>query len=181
MTNPLLRPVAGRLSRELLDFRPSTPAGRRTAQTPLRILHLLSQQPGKTGSGVALLAMVRHAAVAGHLQRAVIGIPGQAPLPDIPPLSTGQIVAVRFERPPVPFPVAGMSDIMPYPSTRFSTFTEQMLEGYLGAFEAALAEATREFTPDIIHSNHLWLLTALARARFPQIPLCVSSHSTKKL
>ncbi len=179
MTNPLLRPVTGRLSRELLDFRPSTPAGRRTVQTPLRILHLLSQQPGKTGSGVALLAMVRHAAAAGHLQRAVIGIPGEAPLPDIPPLSAGQIVAVRFERPPVPFPVAGMSDIMPYPSTRFSTFTEQMLEGYLGAFEAALAEATREFTPDIIHSNHLWLLTALARVRFPQIPLCVSSHGTE--
>ncbi|MCK7512376.1 MAG: hypothetical protein MZV70_55620 [Desulfobacterales bacterium] len=42
-----------------------------------------------------------------------------------------EVFAVRFDRPPVPFPVAGMSDIMPYPSTRFSTFTPEMTAGYL--------------------------------------------------
>lgn len=74
-----------------------------------------------------------------------------------------------------------MSDSIPYPSTRFSTFTEQMLEGYLGAFDAALAEATREFTPDIIHSNHLWLLTALAQALTRQPPRAAECGAPRRI
>lgn len=169
----------GPLSRQLLDFRPEAAARRKPVHGDLRVLHLLSQQPGKTGSGVALLAMVHHGAAAGYRQRAVIGIPGEDPLPDIPALAPEAITAVRFDRPPVPFPIPGMSDIMPYPSTRFSTFTESMLEGYLDAFAQALSAVTRGAAPHLIHSNHLWLLTALARVMFPQTPLCVSSHGTE--
>ncbi|MCU0538296.1 MAG: hypothetical protein MUF46_00205 [Desulfobacterales bacterium] len=126
MSTPSDRTAAGRLSRQLLDVKPAAARRRRPSEGPLRILHLLSQQPGKTGSGVALLAMVRHGAEAGYRQHAVIGIPGEEPLPGIPPLAPDEITAVRFDRPPVPFPVPGMSDIMPYRSTRFSTFTELM-------------------------------------------------------
>ncbi len=169
----------GPLSRQLLDFRPEPAVRREPVHGDLRVLHLLSQQPGKTGSGVALLAMVHHGAAAGYRQRAVIGIPGEDPLPDIPALAPEAITAVRFDRPPVPFPIPGMSDIMPYSSTRFSTFTESMLEGYLDAFAQALSAVTRGAAPHLIHSNHLWLLTALARVVFPQTPLCVSSHGTE--
>jgi glycosyltransferase involved in cell wall biosynthesis len=179
MSTPSDRTAAGRLSRQLLDVKPAAARRRRPSEGPLRVLHLLSQQPGKTGSGVALLAMVRHGAEAGYRQHAVIGIPGEEPLPGMPPLAPDEITAVRFDRPPVPFPVPGMSDIMPYRSTRFSTFTESMLEGYLWAFSQALTAAARNFTPDIIHANHLWLLTALARVLFPSTPLCVSSHGTE--
>lgn len=146
---------------------------------PLKVLHLLSQQPGKTGSGIYLLAMVRLGAATGYCQRAVIGLPGDAPLPDVPPLSPADVFPVRFERPPAPFLIPGMSDIMPYPSTRFSAFTDAMRNGYLQAFSEILTAATVDFKPDIIHSHHLWLLTALARKRFPDIPLCVSSHGTE--
>jgi glycosyltransferase involved in cell wall biosynthesis len=172
-------PWRGGWSRELLEFAPRRTGKGREAGPPLKVLHLLSQQPGKTGSGVALLAMVQHAAKAGCRQRAVIGLPGEEPLPEIPPLAPADIFPVRFDRPPVPFPVAGMSDVMPYVSTRFSTFTPPMLEGYLEAFAAALAAAARGFAPDIVQSNHLWLLTALARVRFPDTPLCVYSHGTE--
>jgi glycosyltransferase involved in cell wall biosynthesis len=143
------------------------------------VLHLLSQQPGKTGSGVALLALVRAAAEKGYRQRVVIGLPGGEPLPEIPPLSPAEIFPVRFDRPPVPFPIPGMSDIMPYPSTRFARFTAPMLSGYLAAFAAALRKATAGFTPDLIQSHHLWLLTALGRLLFPDIPLCAYSHGTE--
>jgi glycosyltransferase involved in cell wall biosynthesis len=54
-----------------------------------------------------------------------------------------------------------------------------MLEGYLRAFEAALTTATRSFRPDLIQSNHLWLLTALARVLFPETPICAYSHGTE--
>jgi glycosyltransferase involved in cell wall biosynthesis len=152
---------------------------RRLDGKPRNILHLLSQQPAKTGSGVALLALVRHGANAGWRQRAVIGLPVAEPLPVIPPMEPFEIFAVTFGRPPVPFPIPGMSDIMPYPSTRFSTLTADMLTGYLEAFAATLVRATAGFQPDLIQSNHLWLLTALARVLFPQTPLCVYSHGTE--
>ena len=170
----------GGLALRLSAFKPpSSQRGQSTGEKNLNILHLLSQQPGKTGSGVTLLALVRLGAQAGWRQRAVIGLPGEEPLPNIHPLAPTEIVPVRFDRPPVPFAIAGMSDTMPYASTRFSRFAPDMLEGYLQAFAAALAAATRGFQPDLIQSNHLWLLTALTRVLFPQTPICVYSHGTE--
>jgi len=171
--------AGGGMAQRLREFEPPRGRQRRRPGKCRNILHLLSQQPGKTGSGVALLALVRHGAGEGYRQRAVIGLPGPEPLPDVPPLAPADIFPVRFDRPPVPFAIPGMSDIMPYASTRFSTFTADMLEGYLQAFAAELARATRDFNPDIIQSNHLWLLTALARVLFPRTPLCVYSHGTE--
>jgi glycosyltransferase involved in cell wall biosynthesis len=173
------RDTAGGLARRLLEFSPSGRRPKRPTRAPLKVLHLLSQQPGKTGSGVALLAMIRHGAAAGYRQRAVIGLPGSEPLPDLPPLAPSDVFPVRFDRHPVAYAIPGMSDIMPYPSTRFSSFTAAMLEGYLQAFAAALESATRDFQPDLILSNHLWLLTALTRVLFPDAPLCVYSHGTE--
>lgn len=167
------------LKHMLHRFKPSRKPNRCGNSENLKVLHLLSQQPGRTGSGVALLAMVRLGAEAGNLQRAVIGLPGDAVLPEIPPLTPAEIFPVKFDHPPVPFAVPGMSDIMPYVSTRFSTFTAEMLDAYLHVFGAALSAAVTGFQPDIIQSNHLWLLTALARVLFPQTPLCVYSHGTE--
>ncbi|RJP89611.1 MAG: glycosyltransferase [Desulfobacteraceae bacterium] len=152
---------------------------KKNRQQPLKVLHLLSQQPAKTGSGVYLLAMTNLAGKAGYQQRVVIGLPGDSPLPEVQPLEKNSLFAVRFDQPPVPFCIPGMSDIMPYPSTRFSTFTDTMREGYFQAFWEALNAAADGFEPDIIHSHHLWLLTALARIRFPDTPICVSSHGTE--
>jgi glycosyltransferase involved in cell wall biosynthesis len=169
----------GRLAQQLRAFKPQCTQRRRPDGRLRKVLHLLSQQPGKTGSGVALLALVRWGANAGWKQRTVIGLPASEPLPGIPPLKPSEIFSVTFDRPPVAFAIPGMSDIMPYPSTRFSTFTPEMLESYLQAFAVALAHATADFKPDLIQSNHLWLLTALARLLFPQTPLCVYCHGTE--
>jgi len=177
--NPRIHTDDGSQSRALLDFGPSVLVKKSALGRQLKILHLLSQQPAKTGSGVALLAMVRHAAAAGHTQRAVIGLPLNEPVPPVAPLTPEEIFAARFDREPVDFAIPGMSDIMPYPSTRFSTFTALMLENYLQAFGDTLDAAVQDFEPDLIHSNHLWLLTALARVRFPDIPICVASHGTE--
>jgi hypothetical protein len=117
------------LTRQLLEFEPQGQRRQPEAGDPLKILHLLSQQPGKTGSGVVLLSLVRLDADEGYRQRAVIGLPGAEPLPDVPPLPPADLFPVRFDRPPVPFAIPGMSDIMPYKSTRFSSFTPEMLDG----------------------------------------------------
>ena len=40
-----------------------------------KVLHILSQRPGRTGSGVTLDALVRQAAAAGWSQQALVGVP----------------------------------------------------------------------------------------------------------
>lgn len=184
LTPTALWPRPGSLARRLLDFvpgpRPASPPARAwRGDRPLRVLHLLSQQPAKTGSGVYLLAMTAHADLAGCEQRAVVGIPADGPVPEVAPLPPEAVFPVRFGQDPVPFPVPGMSDFMPYPSTRFSAFTPGMLDGYLAAQAKSLRAATRDFAPDLIHAHHLWILCALARLLFPHVPLAVSSHGTE--
>ena len=44
-----------------------------------RVLHLLSQRPGRTGSGVTVQALVREAAAAGWAQAVVVGTPADDP------------------------------------------------------------------------------------------------------
>ena len=86
----------------------------------IRVMHLLSQQPGKTGSGVYLQALVNQGARVKIKQRIIVGVPADLPKPAISPLESCDIKAVKFGNPDLPFPVAGMSDVMPYTSTRFS-------------------------------------------------------------
>ncbi|HSO67963.1 MAG TPA: glycosyltransferase family 4 protein [Desulfatirhabdiaceae bacterium] len=146
---------------------------------PCLILHILSQQPGKTGSGVYLEAMVRHAGRQGYSQRVIVGIPGEAPLPEITGIDSEDLYAVRFDRPELPFPVAGMSDIMPYVSTRFSEFTPDMRDSYLRAFQEKIESAVSGFRTDIVHTHHFWLVSALTRRLFPDIPIVTSCHGTE--
>ncbi|MFO8084680.1 MAG: glycosyltransferase family 4 protein [Desulfobacterales bacterium] len=152
---------------------------RSVADEPLRVLHILSQQSGKTGSGVYLQAMVRHGTFAGIVQQVITGLPFGEPLPEIEPLSPENIHPVFFQTPALPFPIAGMSDVMPYESTRFSSFTPEMLEMYLVAFCRVISSTVKRFQPHVIHTHHLWLVTALTRILNPEIPIVTSCHGTE--
>jgi glycosyltransferase involved in cell wall biosynthesis len=173
-------PVRNSYAWQLMTFRnPAREGFRKKKRSYLKVLHLLSQQPGKTGSGVYLQALVMQAAKANLAQRIIAGIPHDSPVPLISPLKSSSIRPVRFGTAALPFPVAGMSDVMPYESTRFSDFTQGMLDAYLDAFAEAISEEVKLFKPDIIHSHHLWLVTALAKVLFPSVPLVTMCHGTE--
>ena len=146
----------------------------------MRILHCLSQIPGKTGSGVFLQAIVRESAANKIEQAVVCGLPATMPLEESHlEIDTENIFPVRFETNTLPFPVAGMSAVMPYPSSRFSAFNRLNLEQYEAAFSKTLKEAITKFSPDIIHTHHLWIMTALTKKLFPNIPVITSVHGTE--
>ncbi len=146
----------------------------------MRILHCLSHIPGKTGSGVYLQAIVREAAGSGFEQAVVCGLPETMPVNETDlAIEPENIFATRFDSNDLPFPVAGMSDVMPYPSTRFSSFDEHRLNLYKKAFSKILTAAVEKFSPNLIHSHHLWILTALCKELFPEIPLVTSVHGTE--
>jgi glycosyltransferase involved in cell wall biosynthesis len=144
----------------------------------MRILHALSQPPSLTGSGITLEAMVRHAAEAGHEQRVVVGVPVDDPRPAVGGLDPKQIYPLAFGRPPLDFAVPGMSDVMPYPSTRFSALTDDQIAKYKRAWAEHLRPIVSEFNPDVIHSHHLWLMSALLKDIAPTTPVLTQCHAT---
>ena len=138
----------------------------------MNILSVTTQKPHSTGSGTYLSEVVRALDRQGHRQAVVAGIyhsdivsfpdgvtfhpvyytaPGESPLPG-----------------DLDFPVLGMSDRMPYPSTRYSRLTAEQFEALEKAFISAVGEAIDRLRPDIILCHHLYLLTAILRKAFPE-------------
>jgi glycosyltransferase involved in cell wall biosynthesis len=143
----------------------------------MRILHLLSQRPDATGSAIYLQAMLREARARGHYNFLVAGTDsGDFALPD--DITDNASAFVEFNGADLPFPIVGMSDVMPYPSRRFRDLTPWELSRYQRCFEMRIQTAVDRFRPDILHSHHLWLMTAYVRRLFPALPLVTSCHGT---
>jgi len=140
-----------------------------------RVLHLLSQRPFLTGSGVTLDALVRQTAEAGWEQRVMVGVPAGEPLPRVGGLTPE---AVTFGAGDLDFPVPGMSDVMPYRSTRFAAMDALQLERYREVWRRHVAGAVERFAPDVIHSHHVWLLSALVKDVAPWVPVVTQCHAT---
>jgi glycosyltransferase involved in cell wall biosynthesis len=143
----------------------------------VRILHALSQRPEATGSGIYVRAMVREAFRAGHENFLLAGIPS-GDQPQLDCLTGDQCSFIHFETGSLPFPVVGMSDVMPYPSRRFSDLTAADMERYEKCFADRLERVVKDFQPDLIHSHHLWLLTSLIKRSFPKNPVVTTCHGS---
>jgi glycosyltransferase involved in cell wall biosynthesis len=144
----------------------------------MRILHLLSQRPSLTGSGITLDALVRHAGVAGLTQCVVVGVPADDPAPPVGGLAAERIQPLPFGLPPLDFPIPGMSDVMPYASTRFSQLNHEQVDAYRRAWAGHLQPILNDFQPDLIHSHHVWLLSALLKDLAPATPIVTHCHAT---
>ncbi|MCB1184090.1 glycosyltransferase family 4 protein [bacterium] len=129
-------------------------------------------------------ALVREAAAAGHAQQAVVGTPADDPAPDVGGLAADAVTSVRFAAPgcataaDLPFPVPGMSDVMPYPSSVWSRLDAGQLAAYRRVWRERLAAAVARFRPDIIHTHHVWLMSSLLKDVAPQVPVALTCHST---
>jgi glycosyltransferase involved in cell wall biosynthesis len=145
----------------------------------MRLLHILSQRPGRSGSGVFLAAMVCEAARRGYDQQVIVAGPPGTSASELPPLDDEQVSPILFPSPDAPFPVPGNSDVMPYPTTVFSRMTEPQIEQYLLASRRVMGAVRAEFRPQLVHSHHLWLMTALARGIFDDVVMLATSHNAE--
>lgn len=143
-----------------------------------KILHVLSQRPSLTGSGVTLVELARQAAFAGWEQQAVIGVPSDDPSPPMGALDSHEVHPLVFGTDELNFKLPGMSDVMPYPSTVFSQMTSEQLCVYREAWRRHLAEVVADFKPDIIHSNHVWIMSSILKDIAPDIPVLTHCHAT---
>ncbi|HSY51644.1 MAG TPA: glycosyltransferase family 4 protein [Thermoanaerobaculia bacterium] len=144
-----------------------------------RLLHTLSQRPGRSGSGIFLGAMVRQAARRGYAQHVVVAGPPGTTAAELPPLLHDEVSPIVFPSDDAPFPLPGNSDVMPYPTTVFSSMTATQIEQYLGASRRVMERARDAFRPDVVHAHHLWLMTSLARDVFAGVPLVITSHNAE--
>lgn len=141
----------------------------------MRLLHITAQKPDSTGSGVYLAEFAAACARAGCEQAVVAGIGPD----DDPALPEGAaFFPVRFKTEELPFPVCGMSDEMPYRSTRYRDLTPEMVGRFDAAFSAAVRAAAESLRPDCVVCHHLYLLTSLVRRLLPDVPVTAVCHST---
>lgn len=140
----------------------------------MRILHVSAQLPTRTGSGVYFSNLIEYMRGPEIVHGALYGVqePFQFDLTD------GWDFPVHFKSERLPFPLVGMSDVMPYENTRYKDMTEEEISKWRKAFSEILQEAVEEFKPDIIISHHLWMLTSLILEEYPGIPVYAFSHYT---
>lgn len=140
----------------------------------MRILHVSAQLPTRTGSGVYFSNLIEymddedivHGAVYGVQEPFEFNITGEWDFP------------VRFNSERLPFPIVGMSDVMPYKNTRYKDMTDKMINQWKVAFSETIEQAVEKFNPDIIIAHHLWMVTSLILEEFSHIPVYAFSHYT---
>ena len=138
---------------------------------------MISQRPDSTGSGIYLQSIMREAAACGHENFMVAGIQPDREA-ELHGVSLEQCRFIRFNGGDLSFLIPGMTDVMPYPSTRFVNLSARDIDNYKTVFSRVLAETVTGFKPDIIHSHHLWLVSSLVKRLFPHIPVVSTCHGT---
>ena len=147
----------------------------------MKILSITAQKPHSTGSGTYLTELVRSFARQGHDQAVVYGVypDDHAKFPDgvkCYPVYFSQ--SSGSDPADIPFPIVGMSDIMPYKSTLYRDLTPEMISQFEEAFVKAISRAVDDIDPDLIICHHLFLLTAIVRKHFPDRKIAGISHGT---
>ena len=143
----------------------------------MKILTISAQKPDSTGSGVFLAQTARRFKEAGHEVAVVCGVaPDDDPAASLAPGI--EVHPVTFETDELPFPVCGMSDVMPYRATRYRDLSSEMAERFKSAFARVIDEADACFGPDLVICHHLYLATAVARQVLAHRRVCAVCHST---
>ncbi|MBU0969677.1 MAG: glycosyltransferase family 4 protein [Proteobacteria bacterium] len=143
----------------------------------MKILHIISQAPDFTGSGKFIQQIILKAGAGGHENFLVAAVQPGCDIPcDL--ISLDHAVFVEFAGKDLDFPIPGMSDAMPYESTVFSKMSPKNLLAYQRVFKKKIQEALDRFQPDLMHTHHLWIVSALARQLAPDLPMVTTCHGT---
>ncbi len=167
----------------------------------MKILSITTQKPHSTGSGIYLTELVRSLDRMKHEQAVVAGVyisdsvsfpegvdfypvfytePGKGSKNGVvkEPENEPGNAPMNAPESDIPFPILGMSDVMPYPSTRYSDLTDGDIETLEKHFITVISEAVRNLDPDVIICHHLYLLTAMVRKHFPDRRVAGISHGS---
>lgn len=140
----------------------------------MKILHVIAQLPKQTGSGVYFTNVIQFMQQ-NHENAAIFGIQDDIQL-NLD--ETIKKYPVEFKSEKLNFPIVGMSDEMPYDSTKYSDMTHDMIEDWTSEFTKQLKKAKKEFQPDVVVSHHCWMLSSLVLDIFDETPVLLLNHGT---
>ena len=148
----------------------------------MKILSITAQKPHSTGSGTYMTELVRAFDRLGHEQAVVAGIypEDEVSFPEgvdffpvyfsevhSPDRILAQPAGEDVHSPDIishiKFPICGMSDVMPYASTRYCDMSGEMIAEWEREFTKSVDAAIAALDPDIILCHHLFLLTSLVK------------------
>ncbi|WP_300409226.1 glycosyltransferase family 4 protein [Lagierella sp.] len=125
----------------------------------MKILHIIAQLPAKTGSGVYFSNLIREFKKHGE-NYGIFGYDEEIDY-TFEELPENHTYPVIFGKEPLNFNIVGMSDTMPYKSTRYKDMSRDMIEDWKRAFTKQIMLAYEEIKPDIVICHHLWMLSSL--------------------
>lgn len=123
----------------------------------MKILHLISQYPSKTGSGIYLSEVYKNLKLKGYEQKVLCAMN----FDDIVKTKFDDVEIIKCNGRDLSFPVVGMSDIMPYKSFLFKDLKDEKLKEYILVFKEKIEKCIKEFNPDIIFTNHLYIMSSI--------------------
>lgn len=123
----------------------------------MKILHLISQYPTKTGSGIYLSEVYKNLKLKGYEQKVLCAMN----FDDIVETSFDDVEIIECNGKDLSFPVVGMSDIMPYKSFLFKDLKNEKFKEYICVFKEKIEKCISEFNPDIIFTNHLYIMSSI--------------------
>lgn len=142
----------------------------------MKILHIITQKPNSTGSGIYLSGMIKGFEKIGHKQAVIAGIDVNDDVNCFP--SDVSFYPVKYNCGELNFPVVGMSDSMPYESTRYKDLNIDMINRLKHQFKVNIDKAMNDFKPELIICHHLYLLTAFVREIVKDIKVMSICHGT---
>lgn len=146
----------------------------------MRILHITTQKPYSTGSGIYVSGMLKELEK-DHAQYLICGLNLNEDQSYLESWHSFKLDPVLFQSETLPFAIPGMSDVMPYTSRRYDSLTDREARRLKIAFQEKIQKAMEEFQPDAVLSHHLYLITALAaetvkeKADIPVVGVCHGS------
>lgn len=140
----------------------------------MKILHLISQYPSKTGSGIYLTEVYKNFKSMNYIQKVVCAMNSD----DVIDVNFNDVEIIKFKSDELPFPVVGMSDVMPYESFLFSDLVGEKLEKYIEVFRNKIIKTVKEFNPDIIFTNHLYIMTSIVASLNLNCKIFAFCHGT---
>lgn len=123
-----------------------------------------------SGSGVNTVNVAKSLIKAGH--EVCIIVPENQP---IEPITGIKQHPVYFNTKELPFNFPCFTT-HPRSHTTFYELTDEQYTKYKDAFSNAIEQEIKEFHPDVIHSGHIWTLSALATKY--GIPVVIIAHGT---
>lgn len=134
----------------------------------MKILSIIAQKPSSTGSGIYLSELVKCFKKMGHEQEIICAtyeneLTESNVKPNAVKLCEPVYNRVVFNTKDLPIKIAGMSDVMPYETIKYSDLAQdsKMLAIWENAFREKFTKVIDRFKPDLIICHHLYLLTAM--------------------